>query len=58
VILELELEQIKKEYAELQYQNSELDRDHKRLKTELQTKERENKELHNLYKVDTYSFKY
>ncbi|KAL4112020.1 hypothetical protein QTP88_015870 [Uroleucon formosanum] len=53
VILEIELEKIKKDNAELKYQCSELDEDNKRLKIEIQTKEKEKTELHNLFKQST-----
>jgi len=53
VILELELDGMKKENAELKYQCSELENDNKLLRTEIKTKEREKTELHNRYKVNT-----
>ncbi|KAL5235835.1 hypothetical protein ACI65C_003245 [Semiaphis heraclei] len=53
VILELELNQIKNEFAELKYQYSELEAENKLLKTEILTKEKEKTELKNLYKENS-----
>jgi len=51
VILEQELEVMKKENAELKYQCSELNEDTKKLRAEINTKEKEKIELHKTYKV-------
>jgi len=59
VILELELNQIKNEFAELKYQHSELEEENKLLKIKIITKEKEKTELQNLYKVGiTYNNMY
>ncbi|XP_060876516.1 uveal autoantigen with coiled-coil domains and ankyrin repeats protein-like [Metopolophium dirhodum] len=55
VILEHELDQVKKENAELKYECSELNAENKLLRTEINTKEKEKIDLHKKYK--DYSIK-
>lgn len=51
MILELELDKIKKEFNEFKYESSELEKANQLLKEEITRKEKEKTDLQKLYKV-------
>ncbi|XP_022161094.1 uveal autoantigen with coiled-coil domains and ankyrin repeats protein-like isoform X1 [Myzus persicae] len=53
VILEHELDQLKKEYSEIKYRCSELEAENTQLRTAVKTKEKEKTDLHNLFRENT-----
>lgn len=53
MILEHELDQLKKEYSEIKYRCSELEAENTQLRTAVKTKEKEKTDLHNLFRENT-----